>query len=61
VVSDNGATTVKPTTTLPAIIEYFLPYRSKEGYDRTTLKIALGEMVSVNTIIRMSFIKTALN
>jgi hypothetical protein len=50
--------TVKPTTTLPAIIEYWLPFRPKEGH-RTTLKIALGRHVSVNTIIGMPMIKPA--
>jgi hypothetical protein len=43
---------------LPAIIEYYLPYKSKEGY-QTTLKIALGELVSVNTNMGMCMIKPA--
>jgi hypothetical protein len=35
-----------------------MPYKSKEGY-QTMLKIALGEMVSVSTIMGMSMIKPA--
>jgi hypothetical protein len=59
VVSDKeGKTQHQPTASLPAIIEYYMPYKSKEGY-QTTLKIALGEMVSVNTIMGMSMIKPA--
>jgi hypothetical protein len=56
VTDTEGKSTVKPTTTLPAIIEYWLPFRTKEGH-RTTLKIALGHHVSVNTIIGMPMIK----
>jgi hypothetical protein len=48
----------KPTSTLPAVIEYHMPYTSKEGY-QTSLKIALGKGVSVNTIIGMSMIRPA--
>jgi hypothetical protein len=59
VVSDkDGKTQHQPTASLPAIIEYYLPHKSKEGY-QTTLKIALGEMVSVNTIMGMSMTKPA--
>jgi hypothetical protein len=55
---ENGVTSMKPTATLPAIIEYWLPFLTKEGH-RTTLKIALGKFVSVNTIIGMPMIKPA--
>jgi hypothetical protein len=58
VTDTEGKSTVKPTTTLPAIIEYWLPFRTKEGH-RTMLKIALGHHVSVNTIIGMPMIKPA--
>jgi hypothetical protein len=59
VVSDKeGKTQHQPTASLPAIIEYYMPYKSKEDY-QTTLKIALGEMVSINTIMGMSMIKPA--
>jgi hypothetical protein len=58
VTDTEGKSTVKPTTTLPDIIEYWLPFRTKEGH-RTTLKIALGHHVSVNTIIGMPMIKPA--
>jgi uncharacterized Zn finger protein (UPF0148 family) len=58
VTETEGKSTVKPTTTLPAIIENWLPFRTKEGH-RTTLKIALGHHVSVNTIIGMPMIKPA--
>ena len=47
-----------PTSTLPVVIEYDMPYLSKEGY-QTSLKIALGQGVSVNTIIGMSMIRPA--
>jgi hypothetical protein len=53
-----GKATIKPTASLPAIIEYWLPFRTKEGH-RTTLKIALGHHVSVHTIIGMPMIKPA--
>jgi hypothetical protein len=46
------------TTTLPAIIEYFTPYTTKEGAP-VTLKIALGNNVGVNTIMGLSTIKNA--
>ena len=56
--AESSETTVKPTSTLPAVIEYHMLYLSKEGY-QTSLKIALGEGVSVNTIIGMSMIRPA--
>jgi hypothetical protein len=46
------------TTTLPAIIEYFTPYKTTEGAP-VTLKIALGNNVGVNTILGLSTIKNA--
>jgi hypothetical protein len=54
----DGTSTAKPTATLPAIIEYWLPYTTRAGH-RTTLKIALGKLVSVNTIIGMPIIGPA--
>jgi hypothetical protein len=54
----NDAAVMKPTASLPAIIEYWLPFPTMEGH-RTTLKIALGKMVSVNTIIGMPMIGPA--
>jgi hypothetical protein len=48
IVSDGDSNqSVKPTSTLPAVIEYHMPYTSKEGY-QTSLKIALGKGVSAN-------------
>jgi hypothetical protein len=55
VTNTEGKSMVKPMTTLPAIIEYWLPFYMKEGH-RTTLKISLGHHVSVNTIIIMPMI-----
>jgi hypothetical protein len=55
---ENGVTSMKPTATLPAIVEYWPPFLMKEGH-RTELKIALGKFVSVNTIIGMPMIKPA--
>jgi hypothetical protein len=55
---EGSVTEMKPTATLPAIIQYWLPFLTKEGH-RTTLKIALGKSVLVNTIIRMPMIRPA--
>eukprot|EP00957_Ditylum_brightwellii_P033886 2568053-Ditylum_brightwellii.AAC.1 len=46
------------TTVLPAVIEYHMPIKTKSGQP-TSLKIAIGEKVAVNTIIGMSVIKAA--
>jgi hypothetical protein len=46
------------STTLPAVIEYYTPYNTKEG-SPVTLKIALGNNVGVNTIMGLSTIKNA--
>ena len=54
----NNSNPYKPTTTLPAIIEYHLPMKTKDGTP-TSLKIALGNLVSVNTIMGLSTIKGA--
>jgi hypothetical protein len=43
-------------TVLPAIIEYHMPYLSKNG-SATSFKVAIGPNVAVNTIIGMSMIK----
>jgi hypothetical protein len=60
IVSDKegSITEMKPTATLPAVIEYWLPFLTKEGHT-TTLKIALGKSVSVNAIIGMPMIRPA--
>jgi hypothetical protein len=58
VTDPEGKTTIKSTASLPPVIEYWLPYCTKEGH-RTTLKIALGHHVSVNTIIGMPMIEPA--
>jgi hypothetical protein len=51
----NGKAAIKATALLPAVIEYWLPFCTKEGH-RTTLKIALGQDISFNTIIGMPII-----
>jgi hypothetical protein len=51
-------TLLNNTTTLPAVIEYFTPYKTKVG-SPVTLKIALGNNVGVNTIMGLSTIKNA--
>jgi hypothetical protein len=48
----------KPSTVLSATIEYFTPYLTSQDTP-TTLKIALGNEVGVNTILGVSTIKTA--
>eukprot|EP00957_Ditylum_brightwellii_P188135 14322561-Ditylum_brightwellii.AAC.1 len=45
-------------TTLPAVIEYYLPMKTKSS-NQVSIKIAIGEKVAVNTIIGMSVIKAA--
>ncbi len=46
------------TTLLPAVIEYYTPYTTKDGTP-ITVRIALGNDVSVNTILGVSTIKAA--
>jgi hypothetical protein len=59
IVSDEASEkSLKPTSTLPAVIEYHMPYLTREG-DRTSLKISLGKGVSINTNIGMSMIRPA--
>jgi hypothetical protein len=48
----------KLVTTLPAVIEYYIPYDSKQGHP-TSFKVAIGDNVVVNTLIRMSMIRPA--
>ena len=48
----------KTTTSLPATIEYYTPYVTKEG-SPVTFKVALGNNVGVNTIMGLSTIKNA--
>jgi uncharacterized Zn finger protein (UPF0148 family) len=56
-VSQNEADplSAKLVTTLPAIIEYYMPYPSKQGHP-TSFKVAIGDNVAVNTLIGMSMI-----
>jgi hypothetical protein len=48
----------KLVTTLPAIIEYYMPHASKQGHP-TSFKVAIGDNVAVNTLIGMSMIRPA--
>jgi uncharacterized Zn finger protein (UPF0148 family) len=48
----------KLVTTLPAIIEYYMPHPSKQGQP-TSFKVAIGDNVAVNTLIGMSMIRPA--
>jgi hypothetical protein len=61
VVSDDEGGSVqseKLVTTLPAVIEYYIPYPSKQGHP-TSFKVAIGDNVAVNTLIGMSMIRPA--
>ena len=42
-------------TMLKAVIKYHMPYKTKQGHP-TLIKVALGEVVGVNTIMGMSMI-----
>eukprot|EP00957_Ditylum_brightwellii_P016251 1222565-Ditylum_brightwellii.AAC.1 len=46
------------TTTLPAIIKYYLPMKTK-SLNQTSIKIAIGDKVAVNMIIGINIIKAA--
>jgi uncharacterized Zn finger protein (UPF0148 family) len=48
----------KLVTTLPAVIEYYMPHPSKQGHP-TSFKVAIGDNVAVNTLIGMSMIRPA--
>ena len=50
---DSNAT----STLLPAIIEYFMPYKTTAG-GHTSFKVALGASVAVSTIMGMSMIRS---
>ena len=54
----NATQSEKLVTTLPAVIEYYMPYPSKQGHP-TSFKVAIGDNVAVNTLIGMSMIKPA--
>jgi hypothetical protein len=58
--NDDGdaALSEKLVTTLPAVIEYYMPYPSKQGHP-TSFKVAIGDNVAVNTLIGMSMIRPA--
>jgi hypothetical protein len=58
IVGGKNESSTKPSTVLPATIEYFTPYLTSEGTP-ATLKIAIGHEVGVNTILGISTIKTA--
>jgi hypothetical protein len=55
---DKEKVSKQPSAILPIVIEYWMPFLTKEGH-KTTLKIALGHQVSVNTIIGMPMIRPA--
>jgi hypothetical protein len=48
----------KRVTTLPAVIEYYMPHPIKQGHP-TSFKVAIGNNVAVNTLIGMSMIRLA--
>lgn len=48
----------KPTTLLPAVIEYYLSHNTKQDTS-ASFKVALGKNVAVNTIIGFATIKAA--
>ena len=58
VVANDGGNSPTHTTSLPIVIEYHLPYKTKFNQD-ASLKIALGREVAVNTIIGLATIKAA--
>jgi hypothetical protein len=47
------------STSLPVVIEYHMPYRSKAGGSETSIKFALGKNVGVNSILSNSTIRAA--
>ena len=55
---DKEKSSKQPSAILPIVIEYWMPFLTKEGH-KTTLNIALGNNVSVNTIIGMPMIRPA--
>jgi hypothetical protein len=58
IVQNGGKAPSKPSASLPIVIEYWMPFLTKEDH-KTSLKIALGDNVSVNTIIGMPMIRPA--
>jgi hypothetical protein len=58
IVTDDKDNSTKPTATLPVVVEYHLPFLTKEGH-KTSIKIALGKDVSVNTILGLPTIRPA--
>ena len=57
VVSNDDKST-RVITHLPAVVEFHLPYKTTSG-QATSLKIAIGDDVSVNCLLGLSFIQTA--
>ena len=55
---DKNDTQVIKACELKAVVEFFMPYETEEGVE-TTLKIAIGNDVSVNALIGLSFIQSA--
>jgi hypothetical protein len=57
-VISNDAKTTRVVTHLPAIVEFHLPYKTTSGQP-TSLQIAIGDDVSVNCLLGLSFMRTA--
>jgi hypothetical protein len=55
---DKAKTDSRLVTTLPAVIEYYMPHTSKQGHP-TSFKVAIGDNVAVNTLLGMSMIRPA--
>jgi hypothetical protein len=58
VTDDDKAKKDALTTSLPVVIEYHMPYKSKSG-NAMSIKFALGKHVGVNSIIGNSTIRSA--
>jgi hypothetical protein len=58
VTHDGSKQTQNFTTNLPAVVELHLPYLTENGQP-TSLKLAVGDDVSVNILLGMSFIQNA--
>jgi hypothetical protein len=58
VVSKDKTEATRFATNLPAVVEFHLPYLTHNG-SPTSIKFAVGEDVSVNCLLGMSFISTA--
>jgi hypothetical protein len=56
-VVSNDAKITRVVTHLPAVVEFHLPYKTMSGQP-TSLQIAIGDDVSVNCLLGLSFIRT---